>query len=522
MTRTTARVEWVTALGLTGVALGLQLVFLLHAGALWRDEANSVETASAASWPAFEQTLEFESFPAAWLGLLRVWMALASDSDDALRIAGALGGVAIVAAIWLAMWRMGRAVPLMSLALLAINPEVVRWSGSVRAWGLGAALALAAMVALYDATVRPTRGRVILAAVVCTLSVHCVYQNVVLLGAIVAAALLVTIALKNWKGTLVPLGIGAVAVGSLLPYLGVVLRRREWDGLNQMPFSIADLWAELSKVILAAGSLGVIGWIALAGAVVFAGRRMAPSREQRWYLTAALVLSAALTAALYLGLQYPTRPWYYLSLLSVAVVAGELFVSTAPKAVWMSRARVAIAVIVTAAGAIPAARELAVPQSNMDIVAAALATRVAPGDVVVASPWYYGVSLSRYHRASAGLRTIPPMPDVRVHRYDLLKSAMQTPAVLDPLLAELRTVLAAGGRVWIVGPTARMPDAPHGRLPPPPLAKTGWQSAPYEWNWMCEAGSLLVARAATVTQIPLANRGGPYEDAGLLMLQGWR
>lgn len=512
--------EWVTALAITGVAIALQLTFVIHAGGLWRDEVNSVETASAASWSELWRRLEFESFPAGWILFLRSWIQVAGASDSALRIAGLLGSVALVGAIWLAMRRLGRTVPLVSLALLAINPEVIRWSGSVRAWGAAAALALVAIVLLYEATRRPSRWRVILAAAVCAASVQCAYQNATVLVAVAMSAALPALRSRDWRRASVPMGIGAAALASLLPYAGTILRRRGWDGLNQVPLSAADLGARFLDVLAASGPLATIAWSALLAALVFAllSGRM---RERDRYAAAVLALSIALTATFYLYFHYPTRPWYFLSLVTVAAVCGELVV--VERSIWMTRARVIVALVVVIAGLSPGFAGVTVPQTNMPAVAAAIAARASAGDLVIASPWYLGISLSRYYRGPAAIRTIPPLADVHVHRYDLVKGAMLDASALEPLLAEFQRVLTCGQRIWIVGPAeARMPTIPHTQLPAPPLERTGWLSTPYEWSWMCQTGSFLARHGADSTPIELPERGGPYEDVSLLLVAGWR
>src|SRR6185295_5833386 len=57
------RAEWAVALTAAAAAVFFQLVFLFHAGPLWRDEVNSVSTASASSFGELWRLAEFESFP---------------------------------------------------------------------------------------------------------------------------------------------------------------------------------------------------------------------------------------------------------------------------------------------------------------------------------------------------------------------------------------------------------------------------------------------------------------------------
>src|SRR5204863_3574398 len=130
------------ALVATAAAVAAHIVFLVHAGALWRDEANTVGTALAPSFPRLWQLMEFESFPILYPAVVRGWHAVAGSTDASLRVLGFLGGMSLVAAMWFASLRLARRPPAIGLALVAVNRDVVHWGSSVRAWGLGAALAI--------------------------------------------------------------------------------------------------------------------------------------------------------------------------------------------------------------------------------------------------------------------------------------------------------------------------------------------------------------------------------------------
>src|SRR5437867_1197811 len=230
------RLEWSISLATTILAAALYATFLFNAGALWRDEVNSVNVASATSLSMMWRSSEFDSFPILWLLLLRAWIATGIGATDVgLRVFGVMGGVALVGAIWFAAWRLGQGVPLVSLALLAVNPVVVRWGASVRAWGLGAALLLVSLVSLKAATDSPTPRSVVLAALAAILSVQTLFHNAVLLAAIVAGCVAIAVARREWTHALVPIVIGVVAAISLLPYVATIGRVNQWSTLVQVP-----------------------------------------------------------------------------------------------------------------------------------------------------------------------------------------------------------------------------------------------------------------------------------------------
>ncbi|MCC6407891.1 MAG: hypothetical protein IT453_12075, partial [Planctomycetes bacterium] len=242
----------------TAFALACLARFYLDAGALWRDEINSVNLAATPELSELVRRSEFESFPPPWTLLLRTWTSLAGASDGSLRLAGVLGGASLLAAVWLAARSFSprgpiapepgdrdaaarglgsavpparglrRAVPVVSLAVLAVQPEVLRWSSTVRAYGLGACLGVLALLALLRVVEAPTRARVLLAIAATVASVQVLFQNAVLVAVAVAGAMLLAILRGEARRAWIPVAIGATGALSLLPYLGVIGRVREW------------------------------------------------------------------------------------------------------------------------------------------------------------------------------------------------------------------------------------------------------------------------------------------------------
>src|SRR5437870_5335996 len=66
----------------TAIAVLLHFHFLCHAGALWRDEVNSVNLASMPSVFEVWRLTEFDSFPVLWTLLLRGWMHIGLGVTD--------------------------------------------------------------------------------------------------------------------------------------------------------------------------------------------------------------------------------------------------------------------------------------------------------------------------------------------------------------------------------------------------------------------------------------------------------
>ena len=99
-------------------------------------------------------------------------------------------------------------------------------------------------------------------------------------------------------------------------------------------------------------------------------------------------------------------------------------------------------------------------------MAEALKQEARPGDLILVSPWYYGVALQRYY--TNHFDTLPPMAeDIRIHRYDLMKKQMMAENPIGPLLEQARQTLRSGHVFWVVGDFQFPPPGqPQPLLPP--------------------------------------------------------
>jgi hypothetical protein len=525
--------DLVVGLVATAVAVVLLFTFLTHATALWRDEVSSVNTQMSPTFAEMWRRAEFESFPLLWMLLLRGWIALGAGATDAgLRLFGSIGVVSLIAAIWFAARRLGRRAPVVSLALLAVNPEVVQWAATIRPWGLGSAIAVVTVPLVWEAYEKPARPRVILAGLAAILSVQCLFQNAVFLAAAIAGCLLAAIRARDVRRGVVPFGIGVVAALSLLPYLGIIRRRADWNQLGAGSITFSDLWQKLWDVTAAAGILSTVVWAALVVATLVLAGVAATSPVDRSeggkgralaiYAATGLVTALAGLLLFYRELGYPTQAWYYMGLLSIGAVCAEAVINVIAPMWIVRRALPLLAGLVLVAGFGPARSQLQTPLTNVDLIASRLAAEAVPGDLVLANPWYLGVTLTRYYRGGAEIATIPPISDHTISRYDLLKQQMLQPDAVSSLRVRVEQVLASGHRVWMVGDIEALPPGtPLPPLPPPPLPERGWNSVPYETLWMFQVGALLQDRAVHNRPIDIGS-GGPLEDAQLHVFEGWR
>ncbi|MBI5431417.1 MAG: hypothetical protein HZA52_01165 [Planctomycetes bacterium] len=517
----------------TAFALACFARFYVDAGALWRDEINSVNLAATPELSELVRRSEFESFPPPWTLLLRAWTSFAGGSDGSLRFAGVLGGASLLAAVWLAARGLGRAAPVVSLAVLAVQPEVLRWSSTVRAYGLGACLGVLVLLALLRVVEAPTRTRVLLAIVATVASVQVLFQNAVLVAVAVAGAMLLAILRGEARRAWIPVAIGAAGALALLPYLGVIGRVREWSMILEQEVTLASLGDKLVGSFGATSKVALAVWAVLAAAALAAGVaslvRLGAEPERRAARARAivgaalLVLAPLVVVAFFLRLSYPTESWYYVGLFAFAAASAELALG----ALAAAKARLAVlalACIALVGGATSAWSAMPQKLTVVDQLAARVTSEGKPGDLVVVNPWFLALTFDRYYVGPLEVLTAPPLEDRTLHRYDLIKRRMLETQVMAPVLERIGAVLAAGGRVWIVGDLNPTPNGlPPLRLGAPPRPGSGWSALADLFLWSTRLGDYLVAHTTT-RQLVYApgETGQPIEATTLYVVQGWR
>jgi hypothetical protein len=270
-----------------------------------------------------------------------------------------------------------------------------------------------------------------------------------------------------------------------------------------------------------------IAGLAVAG---FRGSAKAAGSSERGrdllvYASTAFVLGAAGFMGFVRMVSLPSQPWYYLPLLAFSAVCLEAIFATFAAGSSARRARIAIVVVLAALATPKTWQGVHVRATNIDRVAAHLAGNASKSDLIVVSPWYFGVSFLRRFRGTTPWMTVPPIEDLSVHRYDLLKEQMMAKEPLRPLLDAVGERLRSGGRVWWVGNIAFPDDRAVPRSPPPaPNGPGGWNNGYYLDAWTLQAGHFLRSHARTGNLVNLHDDApvSSYENPSVLVFEGWR
>ena len=560
------RLEWAAAALLSLFTVWAHGERLVHGGGLWRDEAAAVRLATLPSLRAVWRLFPHEAFPLAVPLAIRSFTGVAGSGDGALRVFGMLVGLAVAAALWVSARASGRTLPLLSLALLAGNAPFIVFGDSLRGYGLGSLCIVLGFAALARLLRRPGPWPATGALLAMVGAVQCLLGNAALVAALCAAAALAAVVAPGVRVAAAPtpgcegvpataerrragrrvafvaINVGLAAAVSLLPYAAPLMAARAWSvvvvyhpGLRQIVRMVgATLGSALAAwAVLAVLAVAATAWTLAARRRPSSNRQGDPSPSEdrpgadavRLFAVLALVLGIAAQLLFQDLLAYTPRAWYDLPLLALVACALEPLVAALCPTPLARLARIALAIMLAAAMLPYELPRLRLRMTNADLVARRLASVAAPDDLVLVSPWYYGVSFDRYYRGPASWMTLPDLPEHGIHRYDLLKARLAALHPIDDVLAAAQRTLSGGHRVWLVG-QLRLP--PPGQappvLPPAPASPAGWHDFPYVQSWALQLGAMLRAHAGALARVPVPcpDPVSPLEDMTLAVAAGWR
>jgi hypothetical protein len=530
------QLEFAVCVIATLLAMALHITFLTHAGALWRDEAGGVQLSAS---PGLAVTCRpgRELFPIFYFVLVRCWSALGFGGTDlGLRILGFLAGMGLLGAIWLNVRLLGVRWPLISLTLLAANITVVRWGDSLRAYGCGAIFSLLTLGLIWRFIRKPGIASFLLASLVATLSVQTLYPNAFLVLAACLAGSAVCALRRRWKTMALALTVGVVPAVSLLPYLPQMLASRDSIALHQMGFDLDFLGASLTLALGSGQTWPVWVWAGFAPLVLaivwekmLGFARCAPdaSEDLAWFGLAALVAGITLFVVFLKTSQLPAEPWYFLPLMVFTSASLDAALGN-----WLRSFNILPPILAAAVicAMFPTTFKLArYHQTNVDLIASELTRRGKPGDLIIVTPAYCGISFARYFKAPIDWSTLPPIEDHSSHRPDLLRQSLCSKTLLAMTLARTERTLKSRNTVWIVGSLS--PAAP-GEILPPDLPPPPGPGEHFGYNEGCACGYIwerqmayiLETRALSVEPIRLQPLTGVIsdEDLPLLRAAGWR
>jgi hypothetical protein len=524
----------------------LLLLTAMNAGPLWRDEINTLNVAQMPTLRELWHSTSFESFPPLWPLLERGYSFLGlADGDAGVRVLGLYIGLFFLASLWLSARWLGCRAPIMSIALLGSLPAFVFIVGANRAYGLASGLLVLSFGLIWRMVESPSRARIFWAGLICLLFAHCVYYDVVFLGAMLAGGAVVAFQRRQWKTLAALTGIGAMSAASLVIYLPIIHRGSAYVPMMQLPnFNFSTLWNRFGNTLTfrSSGELGPNGpevwlWISLLIGGSIAALIMQRAREyvsRRSETVASVAVGIRADRALYcvvsmlfgvfglfaflLKLHYSTQTWYYVQLICLCAISLDgLLAANWPALRPWGLLRIGFLAMVMTWGAWSAWEEAHTRRSNVDLIAFILAKNAGAEDLIVVNSVWEGITFNRYYHGRAHWVTEPPVDSHLVHRNDLVFAQMHERDPMSWVLCEMANTLKSGHNVWMVGNMSTM------RPDPPPDQPVKWYGT-YAYFWNAQVTDLLLNHALgeQVLDIPA---GGPVcclENLPLIRFSGYK
>lgn len=278
---------------------------------------------------------------------------------------------------------------------------------------------------------------------------------------------------RMWRRSLIVVAIGAMAALSLAPYLSVVRAGRDVFVTAQRALTVSDVLSAGASAfgsgeahLFSAWLLGGAGALVAGAALVARVRRdvAGAGRVDRAIFSLTVLVVGTLAFLIFLkATRLPTRPWYCIGLMGCMALSIDSLVDSVATT---ARRRVGRLVVTLAIAAVTIPftwTAVQLRQTNVDVIASVLQRAASPEDLIVLSPWYCAVTFERYYRGRAPWTPAPPIKQLGLHHYDLLKEAMATADPQRPVFDRIATTLGAGHRVWVVG---TLPLLAPGQRPP--------------------------------------------------------
>ena len=526
------RLDLAAAILLSTVALFLFVVRATHTGSLWRDEADSVQSARL-PFSDMVPAVQFSSFPILFPIIVRGYTTILGANDVNLRCFGLIVAVLLLAIGWLSIRKTIADVPLFLLAMVGLNGNFLIAGMSLRGYGLGSLLVLLSFVWTIRFLLDPNARTFMALSVVDLLSLHCLFWNFPIVMGMTTVAVCLLLLQRRLKWTLrlaVLLGISGI---SLIPYLRQFHSSLSgWERIIKVPVSFSQVWESffvacgdistpISIIWLAVLAVAMIGGIWRAAGI---GRNPA-ARERNVLLFGIFLIPLAVLASCKFAMVIQRAPEqrFFLPLTILAAATADLLWVNFP--CWLRVARTTLVILATLTLPSVTWSYIIQAESNAETIARSLEQHAAPRDLIVVNPWTYGVTFNWYYHGAANWVTVPEIEDHRIHRYDLVLAKMKDSSPLADLEGEIANTLQSGCRVWIAGQLElSLPGEDPLHLGPAPDPNVGWAGSAYRKAWSQEIGLFLWQHAGEGTPVETATGEiiNPRENFSLYRLEGWK
>jgi hypothetical protein len=534
------KVEQWLCLALVVAFVLFRIQFYLHAGALWRDEVNSVNVSTSPTIADIWHNLPYDSFPMLWHLVLRYWIFSGiGSSDHGIRLLGLLASLGILSAIVFNARRF-RTNPLIVLALLGFSGTVICDGGAIRGYGLGVMLELFTFTLIWEVATRPTAVRVVAAFLIALAAVQMLFYNSIILAAICCGALAVTASHRQWRRAAIVVGIGLLCAASTAIYLPVIHRAEIFLVMLRVEPSIGWLLTRFGRAVSYNASTspqismfnvaawGVASLLALIVGLVALLAKREPAGDS--FRKDAVVYHWTILCAGLLGyslflwrLRFPIQPWHSLALMAIVAICADGLIGSY-RGIFARRLVCVTVVAFCCITAIPVWADSGLRKTAIDSDSEKLKHLAKKGDLIVVSPWFYGISFQRYYHGPADFVTVPPVGSLAYHNYYQLFPAMQDLHAMDATIDRITNVLKSGHDVYLFGefqfPSS---DPAYPTLDgPAPHNSFGWNDADYYDLWERQIAYVVAHHAIQAVPVYVDFAGiSDYERPWMFAAHGW-
>ena len=331
------RGEWILAIVLSAIVLFLLIVRTTHAGALWRDECESVQWARMPRFADVLANFHYGSFPILFPTIVRTYTTLFGASDLSLRFFGLAVGIAFIGAAWFQSRSITGQVPLLLLALVGLNPNFLTAGTWVRGYGVGSVLIVLAFSLTAKFLLQPTTSRLWAVFLISLASVQCLFFNGALVPAIILAGTVVLLLHRRFKWTLCLLCVAGACATTYIPYLLKIYFHKRGPQVHISRPVSASFGQQLQQQLVEACGLpiSVMPWIWL-GVVLLSvggatwrlsgiwGEKPASQRDMLLFGVITICASIPLYYAFIRFVHRPPQARYYLAIFCLAASAADL------------------------------------------------------------------------------------------------------------------------------------------------------------------------------------------------------
>jgi hypothetical protein len=529
------------AMIITIIALILHIRLFLCAGPLWRDEVNSIAIATGNSFTYLWENMQYDSFPVLWNIIVRYWVNSGIGvTDIGMRILGLLAGTSFVIALWWNARRLFNGIPMISLPLVGISTAAICY-GDTRAHGIGMLLGLISFSLIWSVTEAPSTMKVLISLIAAILSTHLHFYNCIFLLAACVGGMAVVYKRKNLKELGIILSIGIITAISMLIYVN---SRKNWEELAKYDISIKWIGIKFAEAVgFAFGNgydnvpnywlwiiLVIIGIVAAISSNQERFRHILTDKQHDLilYCMVALIVGVPSYVIFLLILRYYMQPWYFLILMVLVSVCLDGLIIPMTNNGRYRILRLVVTGLIVILTIKPVWLDAGLRKTNIDLIAKKIEQESIEGDLIMVSPWYYGVTFNRYYHGGFDWIVIPPISYKGFHRYDLIKNQMMSRDAIKPVEEKIKNTLQSGHRVWFVTNFSGFPNFPENYLPQPippaPESPAGWSEGFYIVNWNIQTCYYIYKNANKVideTVMP-SMKISHYEIAYLLLIEGLR